>query len=653
MHNYYQPFVIEGEDDQNVELLDDDQRALVSCAVDEWITFTASIEEKREQSSENWQAYLENKPRETGLQNPNDLTRAHANIRTGALASTLDGMHAQLCMAAYPAGTQYSDPKPRNKLSKKHKQDYERLCQLSAQRLDQLIYAYQDVKQLLLDGTSAVWHPWVRIEKKKPYYMAANGMVDPNADDIADYSELVNSEMKKVYRDAVEVEGTGFYPLSFEDWRIDPTVESIDDTPFLWKRWVYPDDIKDIDSFVNTDELVPYHDYIFDDTYTLEKLNYQGVTGAHEFLSHMGHDGDDSTKYPMGMICLMEKWGDFYINGKLYRNHVLVFSNDRVFHYFGPNPYDHQQKPFTISPFIPIPGSLYGKTSISDAVPLMHTIDTLVNQGLDVLSASADAAYQYNPNDTALKEWVSKHQSIAPGDMVPVSIPNGLQSLATNLQSLGVINQVMIQMREMMRDTTGGVPYATGGVTSGDQRTLGEVEILASATNSRFQSVLQTYERYRLQRFVLQEFENYRQYMSEPVEIDEEGDIISPNIVKLLDFDFEITGSRTVLNKSRSLQDMRDALAIVPSVVQSGVAQLKQSPEEIDVMPIVKEMFATLGVSTDQVFGEKVDQTATLGGQNDTGAIQQPITGGAAGAMATATEPAGLPPIDVALPEGF
>lgn len=640
MQNFTMPY----NDGQKVKLSEEQQQMLVDSAVKEWITFTNMVKDKLEQSTENWQAYIENKPAETGLVEPDDVESSHASVRTGLLPAALDGMHAQLCLAAYPAGTQFSDPKPRNQLSKRNKQNYERLVQQSAQKLNQLIYAYQDIKQLLLDGTSAVWHPWVRLEKKKPFYMAGGGLVDPNDPNINEMDELLQGEVTKSYRDTVEAEGTGFYPLALDDWRCDPTVDDIDDTPFLWRRWVYPEDIQDTEGFINGDEVLPYKAMVFDDTYKIDKLEYQGIDGAYYFNSHMMGDGDDEGMYPDGMACLIERWGDFYLDGKLYRNHVLVYSNDRTFHWFGPNPYDHQEKPFSVSPFIPVPGSLYGKTSITDAIPMMHAVDTLVNQALDIINVTANAPNLYNPSDAALQAYIQKHQTIRPGAFIPSNNPAGVMPLRGDFTGLQLIDRVVAQFGEFMRNVTGGVPYATGGVTQGDQRTLGEVEILASATNSRFQATLQTYERYRLQRFTSQEFENYRQYMSEPVEINEEGNTLTPNVMKLLDFDFEITGSRTVLNKSRSLQDMRDALAIIPSIIQSNVAILKQSDKQINPMPIVEEIFSTLGVSLEQVF-EEVDMQATSGGPDGLPAVPIDGLGGPQGGLAAPQAGAGLPPV--------
>lgn len=640
MQNFAAPYT----DAEMVKLDEDDQRLLVDSAVKEWMTFTDLIDGKLEQSAENWQAYCENRPADTGLTEPDDAESSHASVRTGLLPATLDGMHAQLCLAAYPAGTQFSEPKPRNLLSKRNKQNYERLCQLNAQKLNQLVYAYQDIKQLLLDGTSAVWHPWVQLAKKKPVYKGSSGLIDPNDPDMDDLDELLQGDVQKSYRDYVEAEGTGFYPLALDDWRANPTVDNMDDTPFLWRRWVYPEDIKENEHWVNTEDVVPYKNLLFDDTYIVEKLEYQDIDGTQQYHSHLMGKGDDDGVYPDGMVCLFERWGDFYLNGKLYRNHILVYSNDRTLHWFGPNYYDHQEKPFSISPFISIPGSLYGKTSITDAIPMMHAVDTLVNQALDIISVTANAPNLYNPGDAALQAYIQKHQTIRPGAFIPSNNPAAVVPLRGDLAGLQVINSSMTQLGEFMRNVTGGVPYATGGITQSEQRTLGEVEILASATNSRFQSTLQTYERYRLQRFVLQEFENYRQYMSEEVEVTEEGKKITPNVMKLLDFDFDITGSRTVLNKSRSLQDIRDALALFPSMVQAGAAELKPSNKTLNPMVLFEDALSLLGANVEQVI-EEVDTQATLGGQNELQPVPGVELGPAQNGLAAPDGAAGLPPI--------
>lgn len=638
MLNVFAPF--DGKDAP--KLSDDDKQSLVDQAVNEWMMYTDQIQEKLNQSAENWQAYLQNTPATTGLNRAENGGSRGANVRTGKMASTIDGMHAQLCLAAFPSGTQFKEPKPRNKIAEKFKQEYERLTQDSAQKLDLLINAYDDVKQLILDGTSACWHPFIRIEKRKASYMFMDGMIDEN-DDLDDYAEMADEAISKVYRDTVEVEGTGFYPIVLEDWRIDPTVDSLDKTCFLWRRWVYVEDLEEHEDFENTEEVVPYRQLVADEDYRLTKLQYHGIDGVIEYNSHMMGAGESEDAYPANMVCLMEKWGDFYIDGTLYRNHVLIFSNDRTYHYFGPNPYDHQQKPFSVAPFISVPGTLIGKTSITDAIPLLHALDTAMCQALDIMSSNADGAHWYNANDKAVLEWVQQGGEVGPGMLIPALSPNPITPLVANLQGIGALDSLMSRVNEMISDTTGGVPYATGGMQNANDKTLGEVEILASATNSRFQAALQVYEKYRLQRFVLQEFENYRQYMSEPVRIDEEGRQLTPAVVKMMDFDFEITGSRSVLNKTRSLNDMKEALAMIPAVIQSGSATLKRSGKQIDPMPIIEEMFKNLGINLDQVF-EEADKSAALGEMGNVEGLPPNAIGGTAPSMAGPPQPPQLPP---------
>jgi hypothetical protein len=627
------------EEEGNVQgnetkLTKDQQQALVIEAVREWISYTDQIADKREQSLENWQAYLQNTPAETGLDTNN--TDGGSRVRTGQLASLLDGIQSQLYLAAFPSQEAFYDAVPRNKFSAKYKTNYEKLCQYNNKRLNMLYNAFVDIKQLLLDGTSAVWHPFVRKERKKAVYVTDAGAIDP--EDVESFDEIATmGEMKKELHDAVEVEGTAFYPILFENWRCDPSVDDIDKTSFLYRHWEYPEDLQDIDEFENTSDLLPYRDMFEDESWSdrLDKLEYQGI----QYETHMGADATPD-QMPYNQVCVIEKWGDFYVDGKLYRNHVLVFSNDRIFHYFGPNPYDHGQKPFSVAPAIPVPGSLYGKTSISDAIPLMHALDTMMNQVLDGTGLTASPVFGYNTSDTVLHQWVLSDRKMSPGTLVPMNNPGSIFPISGDFRGLQVIDGMMKQTMELMKDTTGGVPYATGGAVSPQDRTLGEVEILAAGTNSRFQTMLQMYEQKRLRPFVYQEFDNYRQFMTEPVRLENIDKPLSPNIVKMLDYDFDVTGSRSVLNKARSLQDKREALGMLAQGAQSGAYQLQPSTKLVDPMPIIESLLKDLDVNTDDVIKEQAQ-----GGFDDNGLSQvsQPQLGGADQAMGIPVGPPSLP----------
>lgn len=629
--------------DKTTKITEDQKQALVLDAVREWICYTDLIAEKRSQSLENWQAYLQNTPAETGLDTDN--TDGGSRVRTGQLASLLDGIQSQLYLAAFPSQEAFYDAIPRSKFSAKYKTNYEKLCHYNNKRLNMLYNAFVDLKQLNLDGTSAVWHPFVRKERKKAVYMTDGGAIDPEDTEALDEIATMG-EMEKTLVDSVEVEGTAFYPILFENWRVDPTVDDLDKTSFLYRHWEYPEDLQDIDDFENTSDLVPYRDMFEDESWSdrLSKLEYQGV----DYDTHMGADMPPD-QMPANQACVIEKWGDFYVDGKLHRNHVLVFSNDRIFHYFGPNPYDHGQKPFSVAPAVPIPGTLYGKTSISDAIPLMHALDTMMNQVLDGTGLTASPVFGYNTNDTALHQWVLGGRKLLPGSLVPMSNPGSMFPISGDFRGLQVIDGMMKQTMELMKDTTGGVPYATGGAVSPQDRTLGEVEILAAGTNSRFQTMLQVYEQKRLRPFVYQEFDNYRQFMTEPVRLEGIDTPLSPNIVKMLDYDFDVMGSRSVLNKARSLQDKKEALGVMAQGAQSGAFQLQPSTKQVDVMPLIEALLKDLDVNTDDVIKEQAQ-----GGFDDNGLsqVQQPQLGGAPAPMGVPVGPPGLPsPTGQAPPE--
>jgi hypothetical protein len=219
-------------------------------------------------------------------------------------------------------------------------------------------------------------------------------------------------------------------------------------------------------------------------------------------------------------VWLYEMWGDFFIDGKAYNNHVLLFSGCGVFHYFGENPYDHGLKPLTIASFSAREGTLYGKSLVEDVSSISITINAFVNSVLNVMNMASVPANLYNTSDKALQEFIKVHSdnnlALKPGQNIPSDNPgNALAPYKIDTSILGKTDDMIKYLQDLFRESTGSVPYATGGVSSGSDKTLGEVEILSGSAATRLGMSLDLYQQNRLEDYLNMYISNDRQFIAD------------------------------------------------------------------------------------------------------------------------------------------
>ncbi len=568
--DYFVPVV---ESDRQPKLDDQKQRDLVTDALDAWTGWSDMIQDLRERALESRQLYLENRPDKLQYAKPDDAKESLSRVRRPVMAQAIDSTIAQQHLSSYPSDERFFKGLPRNEEAVDNIDSYERHVEARLSMRDFLASSLADRKNLFLDGTSCVWHPFVRKTQRKAIY---------------EYAEVFGLRLpgkpKKRYKDVVTFEGTDFIPLGFEDWRVDPMCDRFDEAGFIWRRWVPIEAVKNCEAFKNRDDVESYNDAWSVDTSASNKLEtyrQAGITPDFDTLASPAA-GD--------MVLLYERWGDFCIDEKEYKNHVLIYSNETTFHYFGPNPYDHGRKPFTIKPYTQVPGTLYGKSMAADIIPLCHALDTLLNQAIDIISRTGNPTFTYLTSDTALLEFFSSGPvSLVPGEGIPVQSHDSIAPLVWDRGAVQEVEGLMQALKEEIRESTGGVPYTTGGASEQDQeRTLGEVQILATGTSTRFQLYTQAYEEAVLKPYLEMVFENDRQFMTETVFIDNQTLPLTPTVVKMMQLRFDITGSKSLLARQKDLQDMDNLIAALPTWIQSGLVQPNGDILKMNLPEIIK-----------------------------------------------------------------
>lgn len=560
--NYFIPV-----SDDAVKLDTSEASQLVSDSNRRWHDWTDMTQSIRNRALEAMQLYLENRPDGEDYNKPDDTGRSR--VRRPILAEAVDSIVAQQHLSAFPGEERFFKVQPRNKAATDSKTSYEKHTETRLSLIDFMINHYRHRVNKVLTGVSAVWHPYFYEEEERtnyrfPTFKDTNPLIAALIPKIADMRAPGKAIDEKSTQKTLQF--TSFIPLHLEDWRVDPTMDNLKEANFIWRRWMPVDQLKAVKGLKNKDEITSYHG-TWDDSDSKKSTTYQymGITQT----------WDDMDSSLCEQVLLYEEWGDFYIDGEYYPNHVLLYSNDSLYHGLFPNPYNHQRKPFTVSPYIPLPGTLYGKSAVQDSIPLCHAEDSMINQELDAFGIVANTPFTYLVTDEALVEYFKDGPvSLRPGEGIPVSAHDSIKPIQWPVDALTISEGAQQRIKEEIRESTGGVPYATGGTSEMDtQRTATEVNTLSTGTNTRFQLLVQMDEEQVAKPYLEMIYENDRQFMDEEVFVDDEPEPLMPDTVKMMDLRFDVTGSRSIANRSKEIQEVDTIIAALPGWIKSGLVQ--------------------------------------------------------------------------------
>lgn len=619
---------------RTIRLTDSQKNRLVGASCEKVTRWYQGSSDVRGKSLEMWQLYLQNTPDVQQFTTPDAADDSSANIRRPVMAEAIDSIHAQQHLSTYPADESFFSAQPRNEIAQDNQDLYQSYRQERFDQDDFILNTFKDRMNAMMDGVAAVATPFIRKSKMKAVYKFPSIFGLP----------LTMLKPRKEMVETVVYEGTPFIPLQLEDWWVDPTVDSLDQTNFIWRRWMNVEEVKATEAFENTEDIRPYYTYQDEsESDRRTKLEYQGVMPE---WTHKGERKDGDAGHLL--VAVMEEWGDFWIDDKYYPNHVLIYSNDSTFHYFGPNPYDHGEKPFLVAPYVPVPGTLYGKSAGQDSIPLIHTLDTLLNQYVDIVSNCANPILLYLKQDTALREFFSEgNVTVKPGMAIPVGTLDSIRYLVAEFNNiLSTIADMMQGLKEEVRESTGGLPYASGGTSVQDQqRTATETNALVSGTSTRFQNLIQFYEKTKLSPYLPLAFENDRQFMSEPVMVSGFDQPLTPNMVKQMDFSFSVTGSKTIMNRSRDLEIEQGVITtLFPMLVEQGIAITSGEVLQLDIPKAVMNHLHNLKYRDADDIAKVVSSPDQQAEQTSNPAALASLLGGGA--------PNGIPQVPVPAPGG-
>lgn len=578
--------LLEAAGSKPLKLSKEQQDMLVSDAVQEWHANTEEIRDILDQSTEVTDLYLNRDVVGGDRVGSDTLSGAHANIKLNTLAQAIDAVHAQQHQTSFPSEEHFFEVIAKNELAQDKRDIYEQYRLARFKQDGFLINVYKDRKRLMLETTSVVACPFVRKTRDKKRWRRKTLLgIIPMPGELEEYEETV-----------VEYEGTPYIPLAIEDWRVDPFVDDFDDTHITIRYFANLEDVKGSDYFENTEDLEAYGRVIdmYDsdsDNSMREKFEARGLNPT--------HGRDDIKGMGPKTVMIMERWGDFWVEDEYYENHVLVWANDHVFLGVFENPYHHGEKPFLLGAYNPLPGSLYGKGVASDSIDHEHARNTLMNQLLDGLGVGSNPVTTYLTSDKAVESFIGNDGELLlyPGLSIPVQSHDAIRPLQFDLSGLKVNVDMQQLLKEEIREHTGGVPYATGGMTEQDtERTLGEVQILANGTSTRFQTLIGFYEQTKLDRYLKIVGENDKQFMSTPFYSDKHGDVLTPDDVRLMEYDFNVTGMRSSLDRNEDIKNYQAVLAMLPDLMNMGIVILKGDKLEVDGAGLSQDLLQRLHI---------------------------------------------------------
>jgi hypothetical protein len=128
---------------------------------------------------------------------------------------------------------------------------------------------------------------------------------------------------------------------------------------------------------------------------------------------------------PKDGVKLRTAWGDLYIEGEIYHNHVAVVANENTLIRFEPNPYWHGKRPWNLYVQNPDPLEIYGKGDLEVNLGMQDWINARMNQ---IIEANALIV---NPMLEVVNDGVVDIDKfpVYPGAIHLVSQPNSIRPI--------------------------------------------------------------------------------------------------------------------------------------------------------------------------------------------------------------------------------
>lgn len=568
-----------------------------------WSTATEKTRSLRTSCRKAWSYYLENLPDEQLGYTDTNLARSKyprkpKNVRMGDITKAVETILSQQHSTTFPSDDRFFMATALDDFSVELQESYESLLGKQFRKANFISELKMFKLNQILDATACLHVYWEKKEKKKQVYERKT--IDMGMGVVID--DPFGGVVTKT-KNVVEYDGCSIKALNFDDWRVDPDANCIEDSYFL-RRWYMPlHKIKATYPKAKKEYMVPYFDMFDHEDHQAYLRDYCGINQYD--WSIQKKDEEDGKSKALLMVC----YDDFIVNGELYENYVAVVLNDAQLLYFGKNPYNHGRIPYIVAPYEPIPGQILGKSAVHKAIPNAEYIDKVYQGASRILDWAKDPSFQASAQDYELIKSAAPDGkiSIGPGMVLPTS--SGLTQLNINTSNISAQLNLAERCSKTIEDLTGASPILSGesSLQKGNPASALEVDSNIQGASSRFQVIIEDFHNRVLEPLLYMVHENNKQYKTTDEYID--GNVLTPDEIKLLDFEFTITGVKAVMNKNRQINLLADiTFNKMPMAAQAGLVAFKPSGLQFDGAKALEKILISSGLTDVKQIIQEVPQ---------------------------------------------
>lgn len=449
----------------------------------------------------------------------------------------------------------------------------------------------------ILDGTACLYVKHTHdVQTRINYQEETQQVIDPMQGPVeVPTGGVLEFETEEVTYDGAEVE-----IVPFSDWRVEPFANNLDEAYFLRRMWV--DTYKAKEMFPNAPKqlFVPLQTRYTEDY----KANYQSLFTFSDAVS--SKDSDKDMKDAKKKCLLTFHYDDFVVDGKVYENHLAVVVNNLEVVWFGKNPYNHGKKPYLITPYTEIPNQMYGVSAVYHLIPASEIMDSgfsIMNENAKWLSSPIFLGDMTDPMLAQQKEI-----KVQPETVIPVTRKDAFTQLPINMGNITFMKDVMGMAQEMSKEVSGATDYMTGAMPDKTHISATDTSLRVDNGGSRFQTILDTFNRNVTQPLMQMSYENDRQYKVKDEFVS--GYIITPEDIKLSNFVFDTVSAAAAVSKARTAQQKMQLLSeILPMLMQMGVVAPKQQLVEADIAKLLESYLLDVDMLDVESFVQSRDYT--------------------------------------------
>jgi hypothetical protein len=211
---------------------------------------------------------------------------------------------------------------------------------------------------------------------------------------------------------------------------------------------------------------------------------------------------------PKNGVKLRTAWGDFYIEGEIYHNHVAVVANENTLIRFEPNPYWHGKRPWNLYVQNPDPLEIYGKGDLEVNLGMQDWVNARMNQ---IIEANALIV---NPMLEVVNDGVVDVDKfpVYPGAIHLVSNPNSIRPINIPDTTEPGMREVGFAMAQFNESTGAMKSFSTENY----QKSATEISATAGMNNSKAAEVVRHMESTLILPALEMQIQLNQQMMDEP-----------------------------------------------------------------------------------------------------------------------------------------